>query len=229
VVVDDGNFFSDKQISDLESKMQEIENKTTVQTLIYTIMDLNGMAPMEYALEIGKKYKNGVKGVNNGILILLSKNDRNVVISNGYGIEWIISDYRSQIIIDQMVPFFKKQNFYGGVKSAFNTIEYEVSKIDWTINETELDNISENHIGEILKFEYTNEIGNAKYNYALETDSQFSEDFKIVLELNQKEFELYYSKNMNDMISPILNKKNIVVYARLTDWTTKRLELLGIE
>jgi len=228
-VVDRGDFFTDKEISALEKVIDEIENETTIQIFIYTIMDLNGKAPMKYAVEIGNGRNMGIEGVNNAILILLSKTDRNIVISNAFGVEWIISDYKSQLIIDQMIPFFKEQEFYGGVNSALNSIKNIVSEIDWTINETELGKISESHIGEIVKFEYTNETRSILYNYAIETDSQFSDDFKIVLESKEKEFELYYTKNMNNLISSILTKKNITVYARLTDWNSKRLELLGVE
>ncbi|WP_289056012.1 TPM domain-containing protein [Carboxylicivirga marina] len=229
LIVDNGNFFSDKEISELINKMQKIENETSVQTLIYTTMDLNGKTPIEYGLELGTNYKVGIKGVNNGILILLSKNERKVQVINGYGIEWIISDNETQKIVDQMIPFFKQQNFFGGVNNALTLIENEVSKIVWSINTSGLSNLSENNLGEIIKFDYTNETGNIKYKYAIDSDSQFSNDFKVILKSNHNEFSLYYSKNMNDFISTILTKKDIVVYARLTDWKNKRLELLGIE
>ena len=229
LVVDNGHFFSENEIVELGKRMQEIENLTSVQTLIYTTLELNGKTPIEYGKELAMNYRVGIKGINNGILILLSKNDRKVQILNGYGIEWVISDNETQDIVDQMIPFFKQQDYFGGVNNALTLIENEVSKIDWSINTSRLSNLSENDLGEIIKFDYTNETGNTKYKYAIDTDPQFSNDFKVILESNKIEFKLFYSKNMNDFISTTLTKQDIVVYARLTDWKNKRLELLGIE
>ena len=229
LVVDNGHFFSENEIIKLGKRMQEIENETSAQILIYTTLDLNGKTPVEYGKELGMNYRVGIKGINNGILILLSKNDRKVQILNGYGIEWIISDLETQNIVDQMIPFFKQQDFFGGVNNSLTLIENKVSKIDWSINTSQISKLSENDIGEIIKFDYTNETGNTKYKYAIETDPQFSNDFKVILESDYIEFKLFYSKNMNDFISTILTKKDIVIYARLTDWKSKKLELLGIE
>lgn len=229
LVVDNGHFFSKTEIIDLGKRIQEINNETSVQILIYTTLDLNGKSPIEYGRELGMNYRVGIKGINNGVLILLSKNDRKVQILNGYGIEWIISDTETQNIVDQMIPFFKQQNFFGGVNNSLTLIENKVSKIDWSIKTSQLSKLSENDLGKIIKFDYTNGTGNTKYKYAINTDPQFSNEFKVILESDHIEFKLFYSKNMNDFISTILIKKDIVVYARLTDWKSKRLELLGIE
>ncbi|UBM61344.1 TPM domain-containing protein [Candidatus Sulfidibacterium hydrothermale] len=229
LVVDNGHFFTKNEIARLENKMQNIENKYSIETMIYTTIDLNGKTPIEYGKEIGNSYEVGKKGINNGILILLSKNDRRIQILNGFGIEWIISDTKTQKIVDQMIPFFKQQNFFGGVNNALTMIEKYVSKTDWKISEIGLNNISENDLGKIIKFKYSNKSGQTKYKYAIDTDTQFSNNFQIKLESNKTEFNLFYSKNMNDLISIILTRKNIIVYARLTDWQNKRLELLGIE
>jgi hypothetical protein len=229
LIVDNGYFFSDIEKSELVSIMNNLRNESTVETLIYTTISLNGKTPIEYGKEIGMSYQVGEKGINNGLLILLSKNDRKVQILNGYGIEWIIPDTKTRKIVDQMIPFFKQQKFFDGVKNALTLIEKNVSKTGWKINEIGLNNISENDVGKIIKFDYSNKSGKTKYKYAIDTDTQFSNDFQIKLESDQIEFKLFYSKNMNDFVSAILTKKEIIIYARLTDWKSKRLELLGIE
>lgn len=229
LIVDNGHFFSENEITELGNKMKKIEADNSVQILIYSTMDLNGMSPVEYGKGIGNKYKVGERGINNGILILLSKNDRKLQILNGYGIEWIISDNETQEIVNQMTPFFKQRDFFGGLNNGLTLIEKKTSKIDWSINTTKLDNLSKNDIGEIVKFEYTNKTGNTNYKYAINTDPQFSNGFQIKLESDGKEFSLFYSKNMNELVNMVLTKKGIIVFARLTDWDTKRLELLGIE
>ena len=70
---------------------------------------------------------------------------------------------------------------------------------------------------------------NRKFKYAIETDPQFNEEFKIRLKSKDDEFDLYYSKYMNDFIGNILSRKEITIYARLKDYDSRKLELLGVE
>ncbi|HKK59523.1 MAG TPA: hypothetical protein VJ937_08600, partial [Salinivirga sp.] len=82
----------------------------------------------------------------------------------------------------------------------------------------------------IIKFKYDNSGNKKKFKYAIETDPQFSPEFKIELNTKQNiKFELYYSKYMNDFVNSILTLGDIEVYARLTDYENKKLELVGIK
>ena len=141
----------------------------------------------------------------------------------------MLTDDESKIVTNEMVQFFRKKEFYNGVEISLNLIDEKVSKLDWEFKETELEKVTKNDLGKILKFEYTNTSGKTSYKYAIDTDPQFSEDFKILLQSGEQKFELYYSKYMNDFIGEILTKKEIAIYARLKDWDLKKLELLGIE
>ncbi|NOX84488.1 MAG: TPM domain-containing protein [Chlorobi bacterium] len=228
-VIDNGNFFSESEITALTAIIQKIKNETTVENMVYTTMSLKRKNPLEYGLKIAEKYHVGKKGINNGILILVSKTDRKVQILTGHGIEWIIPETETKKIVNRMVPYFKQQDFFGGVKNALAQIEKKVSRPRWKIYEIPLNKISENDLGKIIRFKQTSKSGKTKYKYPVETDPQFSSAFQIRLETGLTVFKLFYSKYMNDLVNTILTNKNAIIYARLTDWKNKRLELLGVE
>jgi hypothetical protein len=229
LISDNGGFLSEPENLKLKTQCEKINKNTSVEILLYTELDLNGQSAKEYGMELSKRIPVGKKGINNGILIVLSKNDRKLQILNGLGLEWILSDEESTIIVDTIVHFFKKKEYFNGLETALNLINEKVSKYDWDFKETEFEKISKNDLGKILKFNYSNTSGKTNYKYGIDLDPQFSEDFKIVLQSEEKKFELYYTKYMNDNIGKILTKKEITIYARLKDWDLKKLELLGIE
>jgi len=227
LVIDNGEFLSESEKSELTTRLQNLKDKSTVETLIYTTMDLGGKSPFDYGMDLSRKYPAGIKGINNGIIILLSKNDRKLQILVGYGLEWILSDNQTQLIVDQMMPFFKNGEFYNGVNKAIDLINEKVIDIDWEPNKFK--EISDIENGKLFKIQYSNKTGVTKYKYAIDTDQQFSDDFKIKFTLNDKDYDLYYSKYMNDLISKILTSDKITVFFRLSDFDNKRLELIGIE
>lgn len=228
LIIDNGIFFSDSEKLELTDKLQRLKNKSTVETLVYTTMDLGGKTPLEYGKELSNKYPAGVKGVNNGIIILLSKNDKKVQVLVGNGLEWVLSDSVTKLIINEMmVPHFKNGKFYNGVNDAVDLIIKKVTSINWI--PYKLKGLSSKENGNIFKFQYSNKTGKTKYKYAIDTDPQFSDQFKIKLNIDGKDFDLFYSKYMNELISKILKKSNVVVYFRLSDFNNKRLELMGIE
>lgn len=227
LIIDNGEFFTENEKSELTTRLQNLKDKSTVEILIFTTTDLGGRSSIDYGMDLVYKHPTGIKGINNGILILLSKNDRNVQILVGYGIEWILTDIQNQLIIDEMIPYFEKGEFYNGVNKAIELINTKVIDVDWKLHK--LDKISKIENGKIFKFQYSNSTGYTKYKYAIDTDPQFSNDFKIKLILDSKDYDLYYSKYMNDMISKILTKDKILVYFRLSNFDNKKLELIGIE
>lgn len=220
-IIDDGSFFTDSEKSALIDKMYNIEERSTVQILVYTKTELGSQS----ALELARKYSPG-SDVNNRVVIFLSKNDRRLQILVGYGLEWEISDRKSQLIVDQMIPFFKRNEFHNGVSKALDLIDEKVIHSDWEANK--MKRLSENENGRIFKMQYSNKTGSTRYKYAIDTDEQFSEDFRIKFMIDNEAYNLYYSKYMNDLISKILTSKSISVSFRLKDFKEKRLELIGI-
>ena len=74
------------------SKAVALNNATTAQVVIATVEDLGGEEPYEYATALGREWGIGDEEKDNGILILLSRDDREIFIAVGYGLEGALND-----------------------------------------------------------------------------------------------------------------------------------------
>ena len=227
IIVDNANLFTANDKSEIKSRLINLEEKTSVETLIYTTKDLEGKTPIEYGKKLSLKYSVGKKGINNGIIILVSKNDRKVQILVGYGLEWILSDKETKIIIDQMIPYFKKSKYYKAINIAIDQINEKISTFNWQIHNTY--EIAEKYNGKVYMADYINFSGNTNYKYIYNSEPQFSNDYFINIEIDNIRFNLYYSKYMNELISTILSGNKISIFFVLKDYDNKELELLGIK
>jgi len=103
----------------LETKLVNFDDSTTNQIAIVTVDSLSGDEISDYAIKLFQKWKIGAAKKNNGVLILVSKPDRKIFISVGYGLEAVITDAMSRRFIDQdIVPNFKQGNYYTGLDLA---------------------------------------------------------------------------------------------------------------
>ena len=118
---------SSSQINTLERKLVAYNDSTSTQILVLLVDDLQGYSIEQYATEIGHSWGVGQKGKNNGAVILVKPKNGNergqVNISPGYGMEEYITDATAKRIIDnEMIPAFKKDDYYTGIDDAVNVI-----------------------------------------------------------------------------------------------------------
>ena len=91
-VEDRANIISDITEKGLNGFLQELEQKTSTQMIVLTI-DTTGDIPIEtYAVELATKWKLGQKGKDNGVLVVIAKDDRAYRIEVGYGLEGTLPD-----------------------------------------------------------------------------------------------------------------------------------------
>ena len=91
-VEDKADIVSDLVEKNLNGYLQELEQKTGIQMIILTI-NTTGDIPIEtYAIELATKWKLGQKGKDNGVLMVIAKDDRAYRIEVGYGLEGIFPD-----------------------------------------------------------------------------------------------------------------------------------------
>lgn len=122
-VTDDAQIFTKSEKEILESKLYNFETKTSNQIVILTINSLNGIGIEQYAVEVFNTNKLGQEHLDNGILILYAKKDREVRLEIGYGLEPIITDALSKRIIEKtMIPDFKEGNNFNGIDTATNQL-----------------------------------------------------------------------------------------------------------
>ena len=119
--------FSEKQVNELEQKLETFSDTTSNQIAVITVADLEGYAPAEYATKIGIGWGIGSKDFNNGIVILVKPKTPDargeVSIQIGYGLEGAIPDaYCKRIIENDVIPHFRENDYYGGVTQAVDVL-----------------------------------------------------------------------------------------------------------
>ena len=116
-VVDQAGILSPAVKAELETALAAHENNTTNQVVVVTLESLNGANIEEYSLELGRRWGIGQKGKDNGALLVVAPNDKQIRIEVGYGLEGILTDALSGNIINYyIIPEFKKGDIQNGIK-----------------------------------------------------------------------------------------------------------------
>ncbi|MDZ7613247.1 MAG: TPM domain-containing protein [Flavobacteriaceae bacterium] len=133
-VYDNAKMMSGFEAKSLEQKLLKYNDTTSTQVVVVTVNSLEGNDVAIYATELAHKWGIGQADKDNGILILVAKEDKKITIRTGYGIEHKLTDALSRRIIERDIsPEFKQGNFYGGLDKGTNSIfqvmngEYEGS------------------------------------------------------------------------------------------------------
>ncbi|HWQ81653.1 MAG TPA: TPM domain-containing protein [Ignavibacteria bacterium] len=122
-VTDNTGTLTAAQLVSLRNKLRSFFDSTSTQIVVYMIPSLNGEPIEEVALNIAVKNKIGRKGSNNGVLLLIAKNDRKLRIEVGYGLEGALTDALSKLIIkNEISPSFKTGDYYAGIEKGVNAI-----------------------------------------------------------------------------------------------------------
>ncbi|RMD48021.1 MAG: TPM domain-containing protein, partial [Ignavibacteria bacterium] len=111
------------QLSRLNKALYNFDRETSTQIVFVIVNTLEGY-PIEYfANELAEKNKIGRKGKDNGVLLVVAKNDRKMRIEVGYGLEGALPDaLASSIIRNEIAPYFKTGDYYNGIVSGLNAI-----------------------------------------------------------------------------------------------------------
>ena len=105
--------------SQITALVQEVEQKTSAEIAIVTVPSLEEGDSETMAVELYKKWGIGKKGKDNGVLILVSVQDRAVRIEVGYGLEAILPDGKcGEIIREDMIPYFKEGQYGNGIAAG---------------------------------------------------------------------------------------------------------------
>jgi uncharacterized protein len=122
-VVDQANIMTPEARSDIEAKLKDLEDKSSIQLVVATIKSLQGGDIETYANELFRNWKLGQAQKNNGVLLLVAPNEHKVRIEVGYGLEGTLTDALSSVIISSaIVPRFKTGDFSGGISRGVDGI-----------------------------------------------------------------------------------------------------------
>src|SRR5271156_5991858 len=98
-VVDGANILSDSTKSDLDQKLAALEQKTSRQLVVVTLPSLQGYEISDYGYQLGRAWGIGQAKLNNGVLFLIAPNEHKARIEVGYGLEPILTDALSEVIL----------------------------------------------------------------------------------------------------------------------------------
>ena len=122
-VVDNAGMIDPATKTALTQKLGDFEKKGSDQIVVATIDSLDGEPLEDYANRLFRAWGLGQAGENNGVLLLVVKNDRKMRIEVGYGLEGTLTDLHTKLIIENtMVPAFRAGDFSGGISRAVDDI-----------------------------------------------------------------------------------------------------------
>lgn len=118
-VTDQTGTLTPDQVARLEQQLRAFEAKKGSQIAVLIVPTTQPETAQEYSLRVAETWKLGRRGVNDGILLLVAKNDRAVFIQVGYGLEGAVTDVMANRIREQViVPRFRNGDFFGGLSEA---------------------------------------------------------------------------------------------------------------
>lgn len=118
-VVDSAQMIDPAVREQLTQQLQALEQTSGDQLVVVTVPDLQGVPIEDYGYQLGRQWGIGQKGKDNGALLIVSRDDRQLRIEVGYGLEGVLTDAQSWVIINQVIlPKFKAGNFSQGISDG---------------------------------------------------------------------------------------------------------------
>ena len=115
-VVDQAGLLDAGTEASLTEKLEALETQTTDQLVVVTLKSLQGETIEQYGYQLGRHWGVGQKEKNNGALLIVAVKERKVRIEVGYGLEGVLTDALTKVIIDSaIVPRFRAGDFSGGI------------------------------------------------------------------------------------------------------------------
>ena len=122
-VVDNADLLDPAQEAALTQKLEALENQSQRQLVVVTLPTLNGYDISDYGYQLGREWGIGDETRNDGALLIVAPNERKVRIEVGYGLEGILTDALSSLIIqNQIIPRFRADDYPGGIAAGADAI-----------------------------------------------------------------------------------------------------------
>ncbi|NOT10224.1 MAG: YgcG family protein [Methylococcaceae bacterium] len=122
-ITDQTGTLSIEQTSALENKLADFERKTGSQIAVLMVPTTQPEDIAEYGIKVADLWQVGRKHVDDGIILIIAKEDRKLRIEVGYGLEGVIPDaVAKRIITETITPFFKKGDYANGIDAGVNQL-----------------------------------------------------------------------------------------------------------
>ncbi|MEQ6168436.1 YgcG family protein [Ekhidna sp. MALMAid0563] len=122
-VTDLANLLSESEETFLSKQLEDLETRKGSQLAILTINSTKPETIEQYSIRVVDQWKIGREDVDDGVLLIIAKNDRKLRIEVGYGLEGAIPDaYAKRIINNIIVPHFRDGDYYLGIEEGVEAI-----------------------------------------------------------------------------------------------------------
>jgi len=116
------------QRAQLESRLAALERDKGAQIAILLLPTTQPESIEEYGIRLAEAWKVGRKGIDDGVIVIVAKNDRAVRIEVGYGLEGAIPDALAKRIIEERIaPRFRQGDFFGGLLDGCEALAQLIS------------------------------------------------------------------------------------------------------
>ncbi|ERL56390.1 TPM domain-containing protein [Psychrobacter aquaticus] len=123
-VVDQANILNPQEKQRLEAQLRSIYQQGLAQAAVVIVPTTNGLPIFDYALQVAEKWQLGDDAIDDGLLIVVAVNDRDMYILTGYGLEGVLPDAAvNRIIREDITPLFKQDNYGAGILAGVNALK----------------------------------------------------------------------------------------------------------
>ncbi len=130
-IADEANLLPKEVKQDLNMTLLDLQKKSGADIAVVTLPTLNGKTVEEVALDIGRSYKLGAVGKNNGMVFLTSLAERRMRIELGLGLEDKISISTLETIRDNdIIPYYKKSDYANGITRGTYVLAQTVAQAE---------------------------------------------------------------------------------------------------
>ncbi len=122
-VVDGADLLTPQDEQALSAELEALEDKSSDQLVVVTLPSLQGYTIEDFGYRLGRHWGIGTAKLSNGVLLIVAPNERKVRIEVGYGLEGVLTDALSSIIIQNAIlPRFRDGDFRAGIKDGVRDI-----------------------------------------------------------------------------------------------------------
>jgi uncharacterized protein len=123
-IVDQAELLAPADEQRIAARLEALERESGAQVVVVTVPTLDGEPVEDYAIKVAETWKLGRKGVDDGVVFLIARDERALRLEVGYGLESKLPDIINKRIIDELVvPRFREGDFAGGVEAGIGAIE----------------------------------------------------------------------------------------------------------
>lgn len=122
-VVDEAGLLPPDRTAALEEELRRFEEETGAQVVVLTVESLEGEVLEDYSLRVAETWGIGREAEDDGVLLLVARDDRQLRIEVGYGLEGELTDLEAgRIVRNVIVPRFKAGDYAGGIEAGVGSI-----------------------------------------------------------------------------------------------------------